>query len=136
MAAPQQIRDQLRELDQRWTEAETEADVSTLDALAADDFALVGPLGFVLDKRQWLDRYRGAELVTHELDFEDPVSRIYDDVAVTIGRFVQRADYQGNPVNGEFRVTRVAVRNRSRWRLAGLHLSPIGGSQPFASGRD
>jgi hypothetical protein len=45
-----------------------------------------------------------------------------------------QAEYRGRPVKGEFRVTRVAVRDGSGWRLAGLHLSPIGGPSP-ATGR-
>jgi hypothetical protein len=61
----------LRELERRWTEAEIEADVSALDALATDDFTLVGPAGFVLDKQQWLERYRQGNLLTHSLAFED-----------------------------------------------------------------
>ena len=132
MTAPHQIQDELQELDRRWTDAETGADVAALDALAAEDFVLVGPLGFVLDKQQWLQRYRGHELVTGQLSFEDRATRVYGNVAVTTGRYVQQAEYQGNPVNGEFRATQIAVRDGSDWRLAGLHLSAIGGPPPFA----
>jgi hypothetical protein len=127
------IQDELVELDRRWTKAETEADVSTLDTLASDDFMLVGPVGFVLNKQQWLDRYRDRELVTRALAFEDTVTRVYDNVALTIGRYVQEAEHKGTPANGEFRATRIAIRGGSQWRLAGVHLSVIGGSPPFAN---
>lgn len=33
--------------------AQQAVDLDALDALLADDFVLVGPLGFVLDKPQW-----------------------------------------------------------------------------------
>jgi hypothetical protein len=36
-------------------EAEIEADAAALDALATDDFTLIGPAGFVLGKQHWLD---------------------------------------------------------------------------------
>jgi hypothetical protein len=36
------MQEELRELDERWTKAEIEADAATLDALAVDDFTLVG----------------------------------------------------------------------------------------------
>ena len=136
MTAPHQIQDQLRELDLRWTQAEAEADVAALDTLAVDDFMLVGPVGFVLDKQQWLQRYRSHELVTQELRFEDAATRVYGDVAVTIGRYIQQAEYQGNSVDDEFRATQIAVRDGAQWRLAGLHLSSIGGPPPFASNRE
>ncbi|HEU5326797.1 MAG TPA: nuclear transport factor 2 family protein, partial [Thermomicrobiales bacterium] len=50
------------ELGHRWTEAEQHADVATLATLLADDFVAVGPRGFVLNREQWLDRYRAGDL--------------------------------------------------------------------------
>jgi ketosteroid isomerase-like protein len=123
----------LDDLDRRWTEAEVGGDTATLDGLATEDFTLVGPAGFVPTKHQWLDRYRGGGLRTRALRFEEAATRVYGDTAVTVARQIQEADYHDRPVNGEFRVTRVAVRNGSRWRLAGLHLSPIAGAPPDAA---
>lgn len=124
--------DEIRELERRWAKGELDADAAALDALATDDFMLVGPLGFVLDKQQWLDRYRRGDLVNHSLSFEDTTMRVYGSAAVTIGRHIQEAEHQGHAANGEFRATHIAVHDGSRWRLAGLHLSPIGGPPPFA----
>jgi hypothetical protein len=124
--------DELAELDRTITRAEIDGDTAKLDALATHDFMLVGPVGFVLDKQQWLERYRGGGLRTIALSFEDAVTRIHGDCAIRIGRHVQEAEFQGRPVNGEFRATHIAVRDGGRWRLAGIHLSPIGGSPPFA----
>ena len=123
---------ELAELDRDVTRAEVDGDVATLDLLATDDFMLVGPVGFVLDKHQWLERYRGGALRTTALAFEEAVTRVHGDCAIRIGRHVQEAEFQGRPVNGEFRATHIAVRDGDRWRLAGVHLSPIGGPPPFA----
>jgi ketosteroid isomerase-like protein len=136
VAQAQTINEQLRELWQRWTEAETSADVSALDVLATDDFTLVGPVGFVLDKQQWLDRYRAGALSIGSLSFETAQTRIYGDVAVTVGRYMQAGEYRGASVDGEFRATVIAFRDGSRWRLAGMHLSVIGGPPPFAPNVD
>jgi hypothetical protein len=131
MSTPTSLQE-LADLDRSITRAEVDGDTATLDALATDDFMLVGPVGFVLDKQQWLDRYRGGGLRTRALTFEDAVTRVRGDCAIRIGRHVQQAEFQGRPVNGEFRATHVAVRDGGRWRLAGVHLSPIGGPPPFA----
>jgi ketosteroid isomerase-like protein len=126
--------EQLNDLDRRWTEAEVDGDTTALDGLVTDDFTLVGPAGFVLDKQRWLDRYRDGDLRTRSLRFAQDTTRVYGDTAVTIGRWVQEAEFRDHPVNGEFRVTRLAVRDGSGWRLAGLHLSPIAGPpSPAAS---
>jgi hypothetical protein len=124
--------EELADLDRALTQAEIDGDVAALDALASDDFTLVGPLGFILDKRQWLNRYRDGALHTRSLAFEDAVTRVYGNAAIRVGRHVQEAEFQGRSVDGEFRATQIAVRQDRGWRLAGIHLSPIGGLPPFA----
>jgi hypothetical protein len=108
------------------------ADTATLEAISTGDFTLVGPLGFVLNKQQRLERYRSGDLVTHSLSFEDPLTRVYGDAAVTIARHVQQASYKGQPADGQFRTTHIAVHREGGWLLAGIQLSPIGGPPPFA----
>ena len=44
---------QIRELGDRWVRAEVSADVDALAELSTEDFTLVGPLGFILDRSQW-----------------------------------------------------------------------------------
>ena len=115
----------IEELENRWAQAEIAGDVSTLDGLATADFTLVGPFGFVLDKQQWLDRYRGGDLVTSELDWRDRQVREIGDTALVIGVHEQKAAYRGTPSDGLFRATHIWVRTDDGWRLAGTHLSPI-----------
>ncbi len=120
--------DQIRTLGARWAEAELGGDADALAALATDDFALVGPLGFVLDRDQWLDRYRAGDFATYDLSWEVTGLREYGDgTAVVLGVLDQRAAYRGTPADGRFRVTQIAVRAPDAWRLAGLHLSPLPG---------
>ncbi len=122
---------EIRDLGQRWAEAEVRGDIAALDALATDDFRLVGPAGFILDKQQWLDRYRSGTLVTRSLRWEDVEVRVYGDAAVAVGRHIQQAQHQGNPVDGEFRATHIAVHDADRWRLAGVHIGPLGTPPAF-----
>jgi ketosteroid isomerase-like protein len=116
--------DEIRDLGARWVDAELAADVDTLDALATDDFRLGGPVGFVLDKQQWLDRYRSGDFSTSALAWSDVDVRDYGDSAVAIGTQSQEAAYKGSPSNGEFRITHIFVRDGERWRIAGIQLSP------------
>jgi ketosteroid isomerase-like protein len=117
--------DQIRELGRRWADAEERGDADALSALTVEDFTLVGPLGFVLDKQQWLDRYRSGDFVTHSLQWDDVSVRDYGTAAIAIGRQTQRAAYRGAASDGQFRITHVAVRTGDAWLLAGIHLSPI-----------
>jgi len=120
---------EILQLGQRWAEAEQAGDTAALDAMATDDFHLVGPAGFVLDKTQWLDRYRSGSFVMNQLAWEQVTVRDYGDAVVAIGVHNQRGAYQGRPVDGQFRATHVLTRNGSlegrRWRFVSQHLSPM-----------
>jgi ketosteroid isomerase-like protein len=116
--------DQIRDLGDRWVHAELAADVDTLASLVTDDFRLVGPFGFVLDKEQWLDRYRSGAFSTSALAWKDVDVREHGDSAIAIATYAQEAAYQGSPSNGEFRSTHVFIRDGGRWMIAGMQLSP------------
>jgi ketosteroid isomerase-like protein len=122
--------EQIRTTGDRWVAAELAGDVDALDRMATEDFRLVGPLGFVLDKSQWLDRYRSGDFATTELSWRDVDVREYGSAAVSIGLQSQEAAYQGHPSNGDFRITHVWVREGDGWAIASIQLSPaakIGG---------
>ena len=125
--------DQIHDLGNRWTSAEEAADVDTLEALVTDDFRLVGPYGFVLDKQQWLDRYRSGDFSTSLLTWHDVDVREYGDSVVTVGTQSQEASYKGTPSNGDFRITHVFVRDRDDWVIAGMQLSPTSIAPPAAA---
>jgi uncharacterized protein (TIGR02246 family) len=125
MQTQSEIREQVRELGRRWAQAQQDGDAEALDSLLTDDFMLVGPLGFVLTKQQWLDQYRSGALENRSVEWDEVDVRAYGDVAVALGRHRQQAEYQGQPASGQFRVTQVAVRDGDRWALAGMHFSPI-----------
>ena len=116
--------EQIRDLGGRWVDAEVAADVETLEALATEDFRLVGPFGFILDKQQWLDRYRSGDFSTTTLAWHDVDVREYGDTAIAIGTQTQQAAYRGSPSNGDFRVTHVFVRAGHDWAIASIQLSP------------
>jgi ketosteroid isomerase-like protein len=115
--------DELREVGRRWAAAEVAGDTDTLGRLVTDDFRLVGPYGFVLDRQQWLDRYRSGDLVTTVLDWHDVEIRDHGDAAMSIGTQTQEAAYRSAANNGDFRIGHVFVRHDGRWSIAGIQLS-------------
>jgi ketosteroid isomerase-like protein len=115
--------DQIDELGTRWVAAEIAGDTDTLGSIVTDDFRLVGPYGFVLDKDQWLDRYRSGDFTTTQLTWHDIEIRDYGDTAVAIGTQTQQAAHKGSPSNGDFRISHVFIRHDQRWTIAAIQLS-------------
>jgi len=132
MTATTQTAEQILDLGAHWVDAELAGDVDTLEALAADDFRLVGPFGFILDKGQWLDRYRSGDFSTTAMTWHDVEVREYGDTVVTIGTQSQEAAYRGAPSNGDLRITHVFVRDGDRWTIASMQLSPTRFGPPSA----
>lgn len=109
----------------RWVAAELAGDAAELDALAIDEFALVGPLGFILDRSAWLARYADGGLVTTSLSFTDRQLRLFGNVALVIGTHEQTGSYAGRRNDGRYRVTQIWMVATDGPRLAGLQFSPI-----------
>ncbi|WP_018681521.1 nuclear transport factor 2 family protein [Actinokineospora enzanensis] len=116
---------EIRELVDRWAAAEVAGDVDTLSAITVDDFTVVGPVGFVLPKAAWLDRYASGSLKTAKVTVDELAVRDHGETAVAIGKHSEEMAYQGNPTQGEFRITHILARRDGAWLLAGQHLSQI-----------
>lgn len=116
---------QVDEFGARWAAAEVAGDTETLETMITDDFRLVGPLGFVLDRQQWVDRYRSGMFTTHSLDWHDVSVADHGSFAIAIGIQTQEATYGDQASNGSFRVTQVLVPQDDGLAIAGMHLSPI-----------
>ena len=130
MSTAHMSQDQILDLGRRWADAELRADIAALDAFLDTDFMCVGPLGFVLNKDQYLAGRRSGDLKHEAFSWQDVRVRAYRDAAVAIGSQVQKATYQGHDASGQFRATQVFARKGDGWVLVSLHLSPISEPPP------
>lgn len=111
----------------RFATAEGTADTEALDGLLAADFAGIGPLGFVLTKDQWLERYRGGSLVPTSFELADVNVRRYGTTAVATAVQKQEMTYHGHPANGQFRTVLVLTEQDGGWSLVHCQVSgPLG----------
>ena len=130
MSQAYQSQDQILDLGRQWAAAELRGDAEALAALLDADFVCVGPLGFVLDKEQYLAARRSGDLKQAAFAWQDVRVRVYGDAAVAVGSQLQQTTYRGSDASGQFRATQVLVRKGEGWVMASLHLSPI--AQPPA----
>jgi ketosteroid isomerase-like protein len=108
-----------------WATAERQGDIAFMQRTLADDFAGIGPRGFMLTKAEWIQRFTSGDLKYDSLELDDVKMRIYSDAALVTGRERQKLSYQGQPMESELRTMLVFVKQQERWLLAGLQLSPI-----------
>jgi ketosteroid isomerase-like protein len=115
---------------QKWAEAEARGDADALAQLTTDDFHVVGPVGFVLDRQQYLGRYQSG-FTPEEVRWDEVEVSDHGDAAITVAAVTQKASFQDQRADGRFRVTHVFVKQGDGWRVAHAHYSPIGGPPPF-----
>ena len=123
-------RRQVEEFAQECAAAEQRGDVGLLEGALTDEFVGVGPLGFMLNKQQWLGRFAGG-LSYESFALDEVEARLYEGAAVVTGRQKQAGAFQGNDVGGKFRASLVLVEEEGRWLLACWHASPIAGAPSF-----
>lgn len=119
--------EEITKLLERFAEAQRLSDIDALSEVLADDFTLVGPLGFVVPKHQWLEQFHSGALQIESLQWDEVDVRTYADAgfAIAIGKLTQAATHAGNRSDGQFRVTLIAIGHGVTWQLAGAHYSPI-----------
>jgi hypothetical protein len=118
----------IHQLVQRWAAAELSGDVQELDELLAADFRAIGPLGFVLDRARWQQRYASGDLVNEAFEITEVEPRRYGSVAVVNAVQTQKSAHRGNPSPGNFRLTLVAAEKPADpqgWDIVNIQLSPI-----------
>ena len=95
----------IQELFDRWAAAELQGDAAALAALLDADFTCVGPLGFVLDREQYLAPRRAGALAHTAFAWEDVRVRRYGETTIAVGTQRQTSSYQGQDASGRFRAT-------------------------------
>lgn len=107
----------------RFDEAELRADRAVLDELIAPDFRSIGPKGFVLDRRAWIERHDLFQY--HELRTSEMEVRRFGDAAIVWDIQTNHASYADQEVRLSVRVSQTWVRLDGRWQIAGIQFSPL-----------
>jgi ketosteroid isomerase-like protein len=108
-----------------WADAEREGDADTTDRLLTDDFIGIGPVGFQLAKRAWLQRLTDGDLHYDALSLDEVTTRRYGDCAITTARWNASGTARGHPLPEATRATLVTVKDGDQWRLASIHFSHL-----------
>ena len=106
--------------------AEVAGDASFYDGLAVEQFRVVGPLGFTLDRQQWRGRFKGGKYQCSSYGLSETIIGIHGDVATSVSRADIEATFEGNPSPATHtRVSHVFVRDGGRWKLMLVQHSAI-----------
>jgi hypothetical protein len=116
---------EVEQLLSRWSEAEGRGDANLLGALLDDDFVGIGPVGFVLDRDAWLDRFDGG-LHYDDLGLDEVAVHHHGPTVIAVAR--QHAEGRAGdvPVPSETRVSFTMVELGAGPRIAAIQYSFMG----------
>src|SRR5699024_12198462 len=101
----------VNEFINEWINAEKNGDVQLLTDLLNEEFIGVGPVGFILSKQQWIDRYKNG-LKNEDFNFEIINERSHKKSTIIIGTQSQKENIKGHNINVTFRVTLIVNTNQ------------------------
>jgi uncharacterized protein (TIGR02246 family) len=116
------------QLERDMQAASLKNDMTLFEKLAADDYVATNPLGMVATKAESLASAKYFKM--DSLNTDDVKVRVYGDAAVVTGRATVKAQMTppggtAQDISGQYRYTRVYVKQQGQWRLAAFHLGPI-----------
>jgi len=113
---------EVEKLERELFEAYQRRDISGLDRILDDDYIFIAPNGQIRTK----ETVRNLSWSSYErLEVDGIRVRVYGETAVLTGRVTIQGQPGMNDPTGEYRHTRVYVRQRAKWRAVSGHSTKV-----------
>jgi ketosteroid isomerase-like protein len=135
LAQKHEGRHEIDQLEDQWRTAVLSGDVKTMDSLLADDYIAITPNGILQSRDEALESLRSGRFHFTSLNVIDRKVRFYGATAVVTSLASVQASTADGQMTGEFRYTRVYVRNaQGVWKIVSFEASRV--RQPGARQRN
>lgn len=117
---------EINQLEEAWRNAVLASNISAMNSLLADDYTAINANGTIQTKQDWLAGLRSGRVHFVVLNVSDRKIRFYGDTAVVTSRAEVRGTTGEGALVGNFRYTRVYVRNaQGKWQIVSFEASRI-----------
>ncbi len=135
LAQKHEIRHEIDQLEDEWRNAVLTGDVKTLDSLLADDYMAITPNGTLQSRDEALQILRSGRMHFTSISITDRKVRFYGATAVVTSLANIQATTPDGPMTGDFRYTRVYVRNaQGLWKIVSFEASRVRQPGPHRHG--
>lgn len=117
--------DEIKKLEEMRNQAVLHGDVAVLDRLTSDDYTFITLKGEMRTKAEILKGFTSGSFHYESREISDLQVRIYGDTAIVTGRSVQKGMENGRDYSGDYRFTRVYVKQKDRWVSVALQTTLI-----------
>ena len=123
--AGEQTVQQLKRMEKERAGALMKGDAGFFDRTTADDYTMITSSGELRNKARAMGDLKSGEVKFQSADVDELEVRVYGDTAVVTGRHTQKAQSAGNDISGQYRFTRVYVKQKGQWKAVAYQATHI-----------
>lgn len=116
---------EIRMLEEERNRAILKGDAAALERMTADDYTFITLRGELRTKSEIVKGFQSGSFKYGSRTISDLNIRIYGDTAVVTGRSTQKGSENGKDYSGDYRFTRVYVKQKDRWVSVALQATLI-----------
>jgi len=116
---------QILELEKERNRAITSGDAAALERMTSDDYTFITLRGELRTKAEIVQGFKTGAFHYDSRQISDLNVRVYGTTAVVTGRSIQKGSENGKDYSGDYRFTRVYVKQDGRWQTVALQTTLI-----------
>ena len=116
---------QIKSIEEERNRAILSGDAATLDRMTADDYTFITLRGELRTKAEIVKGFQSGAFKYESRTISELKVKVYGETAVVTGRSTQKGEENGKDYSGDYRFTRVYVRDKGHWMTVALQTTPI-----------
>jgi ketosteroid isomerase-like protein len=119
------VEEKIKSLEDERNQAILHGDFATLDRMTSEDYTFVTLRGELRTKEDILKGFKTGSFKYDSREVSDMNVRVYGDTAIVTGRAIQKGMENGKDYSGDYRFTRVYIKQHGRWVTVALQVTLI-----------
>jgi uncharacterized protein (TIGR02246 family) len=120
-----QTEEEIKALEEDRNRAIVQGDAAALERMTADDYTFITLRGELRTKSEIVKGFQSGSFKYESRQISDLRIRVYGDTAVVTGRSTQKGTENGKDYSGDYRFTRVYIKQNGRWMTVALQTTLV-----------
>jgi len=116
---------EIKSLEEERNRAILSGDAATLERMTADDYTFITLRGELHTKSEIVKGFQSGSFTYDSRQISDLKIRVYGNTAIVTGRSTQKGKENGTDYSGDYRFTRVYVKQNGRWLTVALQTTLV-----------
>lgn len=116
---------EILEIEKQRNQAIISGDAAALERMTSDDYTFITLRGELRTKAEIVQGFKTGSFHYESRQVSDLNVRVYRNSAVVTGRSIQKGSENGKDYSGDYRFTRVYVKQDGRWQTVALQTTLI-----------